>query len=121
MITDWKVGDKVVVKDPNFPAMNATVTKVGRKLIMVGRQSFRADTYPCRSTGRYNDKLLYRPKDWRFIQARRRIELGINDVPMHLRATRDPDSFFKVLREKLDNIESEVHAWHAYVSTEGKT
>lgn len=121
MITDWKVGDKVVVKDPNFAAVNGTVTKVGRKLIKVGRHSFRADTYPCRSTGKYNDTRLYRPRDWRFIQARRRIELALNDVPMHLRATRDPDSFFRVLREKLDNIESEVHAWNAYDATEGKT
>lgn len=121
MITDWKVGDEVVIKDPNFEARIRTITKVGRKLIKAGRQSFRADTYPCRSTGKYNDTLLYRPKDWKFLRARRRIELALNDVPMHLRATRDPDSFFKVLREKLDNIESEVHAWDAYARPEGKT
>lgn len=121
MITDWRVGDKVVVKDPNFPAMNGTVTKVGRKLVKVGRQSFRLDTYPCRSTGKYNDKLLYLREDWEFLQIKHRIETALISAPAHLRVTRDSDSFFRVLREKLDDIESEVHAWHAYICTEGKT
>lgn len=127
MITDWKVGDKVVIKDPNFEARIRTITKVGRKLIEVGRQSFRADTYPCRSTGKYNDTLLYRPKDWKFLQTKGRIELALSDVSARLRATHDPDSFFTVLREKLDNIESEVHTWDAYSRldaydcTQGKT
>lgn len=110
MTTGWEVGDKVVMKDPNHEAKVGIVTKVGRKLVRVGRQSFRADTYPCTSTGRYNDTLLYRLKDWRFLQTRGRIELAL----AHLRATHDPDSFFAVLRERLDSIESEVHTWDAY-------
>ncbi len=121
MITDWKVGDEVVIKDPNFEARTRTITKVGRKLIKAGRWSFRADTYPCRSTGKYNDTLLYRPKDWEFLRAKQRVMNVINDAPMHLRATSDPGSFFKTLNDVLVVIQAEMISWDRYDATEGKT
>ena len=99
----FTVGQEVVISHVNFKPRRATVTKVGRTLVTVGRDAFRLSTR--RTNDAYGNGTLFTVEEWEDRCAREALVHDLRGAGLHFHYVPPDWMSTTCLREMVDVID----------------